>query len=187
MWKSAWHQVAQPRRVENGLEKRGACRILNSNGALLSVCAHSASAAASMMGRTSKPMRVKGALALALLYALCVLAPVTAIAFMDSARAAHCLTEMHGAAPAHMEQTHAHTHASGTAHAHDDRNVPQSRSDSDASAQPEQCCGLFCITALAIEPGAGLAHLVAFSTVAPAAAQALGGRGPERIIRPPIA
>lgn len=143
--------------------------------------------AAQMLSSFTKARRIKAALALALVYALCALAPSTALAFMDSGRAAHCLTEAHGAAATHVEKANTHTHADGTAHSHHQQDAVQNGTDADGKAAPEQCCGLFCITALAIEPEAMQTRLIVFSTVYPPLADVLGGLDPERIIRPPIA
>ncbi|MPZ55275.1 MAG: hypothetical protein GEU91_02015 [Rhizobiales bacterium] len=132
-------------------------------------------------------MRIKAALALALLYASCALAPSTALAFMDSVRATHGLTDTHGAAPAQAEKGQGHTHRDGAAHRHAHDGVPEKSSEGDGSASADTCCGLFCASILAITPEVTLTKPVVFAALFPALDSAFGGRGPDRIIRPPIA
>ena len=140
-----------------------------------------------MLSRLAKGTRIKAALTLALLYALCVLTPSTALAFMESARAAHCLTVIHGGLTAHAENGQSHSHADAAAHPHEHQVSAQAGSEPDGQALPDQCCGLFCITALAIEPQLMPARPVIHSAVYPPLVNALDGGGPERVIRPPIA
>src|SRR3954462_78833 len=94
-----------------------------------------------MRNRTS---RWRAAVALAALYALCVLAPHAALAFTHAA--AHCLTEPHGAAHVHAPVKPArHVHADDTEHDHHG-GAPDK--PSDGKSVSGNCCGLFCVSAL---------------------------------------
>src|SRR6516225_1677338 len=118
------------------------------------------------MSTLTKTLRVKAAIVLAVLYALCVLAPAVAFAFSDNPAVAHCLTEGHVGI-------------------HDDGAAPQPSHD-DGKAAIATCCGLFSVVAIPGEPvpSFGLDSLA--SVVLPVLGEVLRGRGPERINRPPI-
>jgi len=147
-----------------------------------------------MLARVNKRLRIRAALAVAVLYAFCALAPHAALAFGHAA--AHCLTD--GAATAHVHKAKAqpasHTHADGTAHhhggvpAHDDASntEPHQHSDADGKSDTGNCCGLFCISALALEPGMALRAPPLVATDLSSIHDALSGHSPGRINRPPI-
>ena len=131
--------------------------------------------------RMTRRFRFRAALTLAVVYAFCILAPHAALAFTGATSAAPCLTEAQGLAHVHHVAANTHVHADGTAHEHGDKNR-----HSDGKAQHGNCCGMFCVTALATDPGVvlvvpelGTPSLVALETGLPS-------RGPERINRPPI-
>src|SRR5215831_16285906 len=69
-----------------------------------------------MLSVLAKTFRVKAAIVLAALYALCILAPAAAFAFSANPHVAHCLTEGHVGVHDHGK---VHVHADGTAHHHD--------------------------------------------------------------------
>ena len=140
----------------------------------------------------TKRFRLRAALGLAALYAFCVLAPHAALALGNNA--AHCLTDDHTAAHVHKAPaaTTAHTHADGSLHhhparaAHDDAgNLPHKNSDADGKSHSGNCCGLFCFSAITLDPGVTLPAPPAFATEAPGPDDALAGRGPDRLKRPP--
>ena len=142
------------------------------------------------MSALTKTLRVKAAIVLAVLYVLCILAPAVAFALSDNPAVAHCLTEGHvgvhdhGAQHEHGGQLH--VHADGTTHQHhDDGTAPPPAADDKGPIA--SCCGLFSVVAIAGElvPSFGFDSLA--SVVLPALGEALSGRGPERINRPPIA
>jgi hypothetical protein len=143
-----------------------------------------------MLAAASKTFRVNAAIVLAVLYALCILAPSAAFAFSNNPAVAHCLIEDHvGAhvqASAHDHGGKGHVHADGTAHEHHDGAAPPSSGD-DGKAAVAACCSLFSIVAIPDGPGLSLALYSPASIVAPALGEALSGRGPDRINRPPIA
>jgi hypothetical protein len=138
-----------------------------------------------MLRRLTRRFRFNAALALAAIYAFCVIAPHAALAVTDTT--AHCLTEPHGASHVHRAQaeTRVHVHADGTAHAHGDT-APHQQKDADKD-HGGTCCGLFCVSALAHEPALTLSAPLAATPIGLGQQYELAGRGPERINRPPIA
>ena len=137
-----------------------------------------------MLSWLAKRFRFRAALALAALYAFCVLAPHAAFAFADAAAAAHCLNEGRGHVHQH-DAVVAHVHADGATHEHG--SAPDDAPNSDRKSPFTNCCGLFCITGLANAMPPLLAAPRLARQVEPGADQGLRSRGPDRIIRPPIA
>jgi hypothetical protein len=138
----------------------------------------------------AKTFRVKAAIVLAALYALCVLAPAVAFALSDNPAIAHCLTEghvgVHDHGAKHDHGGKLHVHADGTAHQHhDDGTAPQAPAD-HGKGPIATCCGLFSVVAIPGEPVPSLGLDSLASVVLPVLGEALTGRGPERINRPPI-
>ncbi len=117
-------------------------------------------------------------------YAFCALAPSAAMAFADGG-AAHCLTDQQGIATAseHGGKAHVHTIASGTHHADDASYQP---AEPDEKSRPGTCCGLFCVSAISVEHDVQLATPVTSSLDRFTLDAHIGGRGPDRINRPPI-
>lgn len=149
-----------------------------------------------MLSALTKSFRVRAAIVIAALYALCSIAPAAAFAFSSNPAVSHCLIEghvgMHKSAgthdpgAAHDHGGAVHVHADGSAHQHhDDGAVPQHSGDDD-KARVASCCGLFSVVAIAGEPVSGLGLYSLASAVLPIVGEALSGRGPERINRPPI-
>ena len=135
-----------------------------------------------MLARLTRRLRRHAAIVLATLYALCVIGPVAALALSHSA--AHCLTEP-GAAHVHGKASaQSHGHTDDVSHQHDDGDTGHEHSGTGTAA-PGNCCGLFCVTALAHEPGFAPLTPPAIGPVTLARADALDGRGPDRIDRPP--
>ena len=137
-----------------------------------------------MLSVLTKAFRVKAAVVLAALYMLCILAPSAAFAFSASPGVAHCLTAGHVGIHDHGGKVH--VHADGTAHHHDHDGAAPPSGD-DEKSRVASCCSLFSVVALPGEPGPSLGLYSPGSTVLPVLADALSGRGPERINRPPIA
>ena len=137
-----------------------------------------------MLSVFAKTFRAKAATVLAALYMLCILAPSAAFAFSANPGLAHCLTEGHVGVHDHGGKIH--IHADGTAHQHDDHGAAPPSGDNEKSAVAT-CCSLFSVVAKLGEPGLSLGLYSPASTVLPVLADALTGRGPERINRPPIA
>src|SRR5258708_25006146 len=142
------------------------------------------------MAALTKPVRARAAIVVAVLYGLCILAPAVAFALSDNPAIAHCLTEghvgVHDNGAKHGHGGKLHVHADGTAHQHHDDGAAPQPSGNDGKAALATCCGLFSVVAIPGEPvpSFGLDSLA--SVVLPILGEALSGRGPERINRPPI-
>ena len=135
-----------------------------------------------MLSGLTRGFRLRAALMLAVLYALCVLGPAAALALTNTAM--HCLTEQ-GAAHVHGQASaKSHAHADGADHQHHDDGATQEHSDAGKAASGN-CCGLFCITALSHEPGFALLAPPATGRAIPVIVDALDGHGPDRLKRPP--
>jgi hypothetical protein len=130
---------------------------------------------------------MKAAIVIAAAYALCVLTPSVALAFIDGPVALHCLTDQHGLTAAHDHSAPDHVHADGTTHRHAEGGAPHEHSGTDGKSHTGNCCGLFCMSALAQESGLILAAPTFATPTQPSPETGLTGRGPDRIIRPPIA
>ena len=136
-----------------------------------------------MLSLLTKTSRAKVAIVAAALYTLCILAPSAAFAFSTNPSVAHCLTEGHVGVHDHGGKVH--VHADGIAHQHGhDGAVPPS-GDNEKS-RVATCCSLFSVVAISGEPGVGLGPYSPASIVSPILVDALSGRGPDRIDRPPI-
>jgi len=120
-------------------------------------------------------------------YALCVVAPALALAFIHGPTALHCLTDQHGIV---VLQEHAtmHVHADGTTHRHLDgaTHKPHQNPEHEGKSHPGDCCGLFCMTALASKASFTLGTPTHFRFERPLPDEHVAGRGPDRINRPPI-
>lgn len=149
-----------------------------------------------MFSHLHKAIRVRSALAVAALYAFCVLAPHAALALGNGAASAHCLTETSGLNHAHkMQAAIGHSHADGSKHVHHAPAQATQHTHSDGTdhdhGKPGKttdagCCGIFCITALASD---GTAVLPAPPPRAPERAALQPERtshSPDRIYEPPI-
>jgi hypothetical protein len=139
--------------------------------------------------------RFAAALALAVIYALCVLAPHAAVALGANAP---CLDDAPVAAHVHAAKSEPHAHAGGmhrhgdgSIHRHSDSRLADNgnpRQSDSSDRNHETCCGLFCLTAIALDVA-----MVLPPPPPPVTLAALGrdeahaGRGPVRINRPPIA
>lgn len=128
----------------------------------------------------------------AALYALCTLAPSMALAFTGDAAAAHCLEDLIIAMPPHHDHHgHAdeatHTHADGTIlHHHHASAGSHKQPEGGGKAHNGDCCGLFAMSALAADAAFTFGKLTFSVTIFPALDDALDGRTPDRINRPPI-
>lgn len=125
-----------------------------------------------MLRRLSRISRRRAAHLVIALYALCVIAPAASLAFSDAASAAHCLAgDHHGVVKAHV-------HSDGASHEHSD-------TAKNNGGEPADCCGLFCVPAVAPLFATAIAAPILTSKVSVTAGNSLLGRGPDRIDRPP--
>ena len=130
--------------------------------------------------------RLRAASALVVLYALCLLAPAVAFAFGDGTKAAHCLTDNnHGLVASHAyDASSAHGHE----HGHQDAAAHQHSSDGDRQqTKSGDCCGLFCLSALAPSADLSFAQSDVLASIPAVNANSILGRGPDRLYRPPDA
>ena len=141
-----------------------------------------------MLSVLTKTFRVKAAIVVAVMYALCILAPAVAFAFSNNPAVAHCLTEDHVGVHDHGSKHAAklHVHADGSTHQHHDDGAVPEPADDDGKWAIATCCGLFSVVAIPVEPIPSFDFYSLASVVLPVVGEALSGRGPERINRPPI-
>ena len=165
-----------------------------------------------MLVRLTRARRLKAGRLLALVYALCMLAPTLSFALPGSQALSPCLadtshvpgmmhlqadvaaTHLHGDGDAHdhgmhvQASAHAHAGPSHDAAAHQAADaVPDSTPSKAPHGSGAQCCGLICLTALP----APLIEIVMPSV--PKSSQEVdrftevADHGPSRLYRPPIA
>jgi hypothetical protein len=155
-----------------------------------------------MLALPTKSLRVKGAVVLAAIYGFCVLLPAFAFALADGRMAPPCLIDDLAAVVVHEHDAtstevrrhdpaahhHAdHVVADARAHHHDTAQGAQPAAPDHGKSRPGECCGLFPLMAFADGLPSVLAPSRLTSIVIPLMTDALVGRGPDRIIRPPIA
>jgi hypothetical protein len=150
-----------------------------------------------MVSLPTRSFRVKAAVALAALYAFCILLPATAFALADGRMAPPCLMDvlaalsMHDHAAMHHHAGAPDAHAGAMTHHHADgghaEGTDAAKDPDGGKTRPGECCGLFPMAALAGTLRPALAPSRLASAVIPVLTDALVGRGPDRIIRPPIA
>jgi hypothetical protein len=143
-----------------------------------------------MLSVATKGFRIRAAIALAALYALCILVPSAAFAWSGNASAAHCLIEDHAAADVHAGMHHdgAHMHADGTSHAHakaSETKAPDPRAPAHKSSNGD-CCGLLSVSALPAPLFEVRAPVLPAIIIAAANGEGVTGKGPDRLYRPPI-
>jgi hypothetical protein len=124
-----------------------------------------------MRAALTKGWRRKAGALIVALYALCLLAPVTAVAATNGSVPVHCLEE-HG----HADAEAALLHSDGTR-----QHAP---ADHD-HGQDDKCCGLFGVTALAPDFQVVAVRLTQSSTLTMRHAASLFGSRSDRIDRPP--
>jgi hypothetical protein len=148
-----------------------------------------------MLSVATRSFRIRAAIALAALYALCILAPSAAFALSGNASAAHCLIEDHATADVHAAMAHGqmhhdgmHMHADGTSHAHAKAsqteptkpNAPAHKSSSG------DCCGLLSVSALPAAAFEVQAPALPAMIIVATNREAVTGKSPDRLYRPPI-
>lgn len=140
------------------------------------------------MHSLTKKLRKRAAILIAVAYAVCVMAPTAALAVVNSPTVFHCLTRTIGMASAAEHDNAAHAHADAAAHQHDEQSsAPDHHSNKDGKTDTASCCGLFCVSALAHEPGFTFGLSAPASSSVAALPNGLTGRAPCPLHRPPIA
>lgn len=164
-----------------------------------------------MRGLTKK-FRKRAAIAIAVAYAFCVVAPAAALAVIASPTVFHCIGDLNAKAAPAVEQAAAHVHEDGSAHHHaqashshghhqqngaaghhadaDDKTHDGKAHDNkahDNKAHAGSCCGLFCVSALAHDPCLTFGVTAPASSSVASVANGLIGRAPGPLHRPPIA
>ena len=124
-----------------------------------------------MLAFVTGSWRRKAGAILVTLYALCLVTPAAALAATEQPISAHCLGEHH--------------HGVGAADIADHAGAAQNQPAHDGHGQPEKCCGLFGVTALAPEFSVVTAQITPSADIALPRGQNLLGSGSERIDRPP--
>src|SRR6516162_9031391 len=98
--------------------------------------------------------RMKVVPAVALLYVLCALTSSIAPGFAENDGVAHCLSETGNPIPTHTAPAASgHFHADGTWHEHHSNGTQHKH---DGKVMADNCCRVFCISALAISPATTL-------------------------------
>jgi len=155
-----------------------------------------------MLSLPTRAFRMKAAFALAVMYGFCVLAPSLAFAVFDNPAVPFCLTESylspklyagvtgaHHGGDAHHPVDRAASHEHAVPHGHSsphEPSLPHEHPLKAADDNPTDCCGLFPMVGLFGEMRFAFGPSNLVSTPLPMPANALHGRGPERINKPPI-
>lgn len=156
----------------------------------------------------TRAKRLKAGWLLALVYALCVLAPGISFALSDGLRAAACLTsEAHGLGLVHVhglsEGSAQHVHQSGHVHEHPTGDVHSAQFGdhedaayvADKAPAPTngphktsgaQCCGAVCLSALPATIVDIVKPTAPTSTYASENYRSIADNAPPRHYRPPI-
>ncbi len=136
--------------------------------------------------KAHKGIRVRAAIALAAFYALCVLAPSAAFALGDGHNIPHCLADDDGFA-IHLHENEAHIHAAGAAHhQHANAGHTQKQTHHDDADHLGACCGLFGVAAIIVEPASLPARTDLATALLATTQDAMSGRQPGPLDRPPI-
>jgi hypothetical protein len=125
------------------------------------------------------------AMTLVIAYAFCLLVPPVALALGDAGQPAPCHTEL-----SHQPAA-THVHADGTVHSHTPAAAqPAGQHDSDDGmnhyGSNRMCCGLACLSAIALDTRMVLAGASRFTMISWQDADRPLGRTPDRLDRPPI-
>ena len=139
------------------------------------------------MPSLTKKLRTRAAIFIAVTYAFCVLVPAAALAFVDSPTVFHCLPKTSGIADTAEDDGTAHSHADEVFHQHEQSGTQDHHSSQDGNADAGNCCGLFCVSALADDSGLTFGVFAPASRSVLAVATGLTGRAPCPLHRPPIA
>jgi hypothetical protein len=144
-----------------------------------------------MRHRTTRTGRIYAAIALTIIYAICLVTPTLALAF-GSVSALPCITgDHHGLAVMHSES---HDHGTTSSHHASGQTHNNSRSQEQDHSLPMQtggkqkdmaCCSLLCVTAVTPELSVAIGRPLQSSTILHLFEPGLSGRDAARIERPP--
>lgn len=140
-----------------------------------------------MLTRLQQRFGVKVALACAALYAFCILMSSVTFAFAHGGDLLDCLTEHHAVATGPHHDVASHEHA-GMMHDHGGSGARHQHPADPQKHQMAPCCSIFAMVGLlGAPPVPDLASVTPPLVSFPLLQDALDGRGPDRINRPPIA
>ena len=132
-------------------------------------------------------LRKRATILIAVAYAFCVMAPVAALAFAESPTVGHCLPDTTATANATEHSGPAYANTDGAVSQNEQSGASDHHSNKDGKADTGNCCGLFCVPALAHDPGLTFGLFAPQSAAASAVVAGLIGRAPCPLHRPPIA
>jgi hypothetical protein len=143
-----------------------------------------------MFGILAARLRVRAAIAMIAAYAFCALAPHVALALTNGTVAMHCLDELtaaqadhdHTAMSAAAAMNHGHDRIMAV-HQHDSGATPQH--SADGKSHPGDCCGVFCMSALANAGGVTIGLRATRMSEFYSPAIRLAGDDPDLPNRPP--
>ena len=130
-----------------------------------------------------RAVRMRAVIVLIAAYALCVLAPHVALALSDGTMAVHCLNIPDEVVAPHDHAAMAHDHG-GAMHSHHDRGSAPKHHDHSGKT-PGDCCGVFCMGALANPVSIDVGHELISSPEFAAPVIKLAGDEPDLPYRPP--
>jgi hypothetical protein len=124
-----------------------------------------------MLQKLRTGLGFRAAMMIAVLAAICLVAPPAVMAFGHGSNTVHCL--------ANADAVDHGMHGGDTQRHHGDHGK-------SSGTHAPGCCGLYCMSALPLIPGPTVEGRMIRSTPAMPAEVAFAGRGPGRIDRPPI-
>ena len=137
--------------------------------------------------KLTKRIRSRIAIFIALAYAFCILVPSAALALAADPASFHCLAEFSEGNSSHGELHKTHTHPNGAIHHHGDNGGSlDDHASANGKAHGGDCCGLFCMSALALDCHVTLGISSLSAPTLPAIVSDLSGNAPHPLHRPPI-
>ena len=131
-----------------------------------------------MLHRFSKTARLRAAILMAVIYAVCVLAPTVAMASTGLA----CPNETAGMMQVHKHAGQLADHDHDDAKAHADKGTSGQHNN---AADEGKCCGTMFFSAIATDQELSLAPLTLTADLIPSVGAAITGHMPDGLIRPP--
>ena len=132
-----------------------------------------------MLAALRRGVRFRIAFAMATFAVFALVAPPMAVAFAPAERAAHCLTHNdHAIGDERVDHAADHEHHPG--------DLDQAKHSHQGDKPPSQCCGLFCVTAIAPEIRQLANPPLEGSQLSSLVVRSFHRRLPELPFRPPI-